>query len=276
VPAVYRKTPYPPPSAKQYGSWRYEARHYGSGARRGGPNQSSRSNQILHIRQIESQVDCRCWGKTGLRIAFNHAWPRAHIMVRARLWEGGGGIIEVHSIFIGAQSEGPSLVPTLPTQQHQTSLTAWAGQPSLRQQSLGSDYPLLFSDGDISSRLPSTTLDVTSTCHPSKSLPISWSAATKEHIINILYARLLFLFSNVICIFADNVGGLETVQAHLQTWATVGSASSLPKTIRPRVIIVITAESPSVTQDLLEKKDLRFSLSQYSPDVSQTFHSVRL
>jgi hypothetical protein len=72
---------------------------------------------------------------------------------------------------------------------------------------------------------------------------------------------VLFLFVDVICIFADDIGGLDAVRTSLSTWATVGrSASSLEH--RPRVLIVAEANGPSVTHDLLDESDFLFLLMQ--------------
>jgi hypothetical protein len=38
------------------------------------------------------------------------------------------------------------------------------------------------------------------------------------------------------CIFEDDLGGLNAVQEMILTWAKIGSGSSLPHVVRPRII----------------------------------------
>lgn len=66
---------------------------------------------------------------------------------------------------------------------------------------------------------------------------------------------------DVICIFADDISGLDAVRTSLLTWAIVGrSASSLEHW--PCVLIMAEANGLSVTHDLLDESDFLFLLMQ--------------
>ncbi|OJD23221.1 hypothetical protein ACJ73_05431 [Blastomyces percursus] len=66
-----------------------------------------------------------------------------------------------------------------------------------------------------------------------------------------------------------DVGGLEAVQSLLMKWATIGSASTLPDTIRPRIIVVTGKDNDSITQALLNEE---FFLLDIANDA--LFHSA--
>jgi hypothetical protein len=141
--------------------------------------------------------------------------------------------------------------------------------------SLKSDHPILFADADPN--LPATTYDNCQSSSPSRrvvSLP--WAAAVPHLVQDIVLSRLLFLFTDVICLFADDVGGLDGVKTLLTTWATIGSASSLPSTVRPRLLVISEEDHSSATYNLLEREDFRYHLLHNTGiDLSQTFASIK-
>ncbi|OAX77093.1 hypothetical protein ACJ72_08612, partial [Emergomyces africanus] len=84
------------------------------------------------------------------------------------------------------------------------------------------------------------------------------TASTSWQPHDLILARLTFLFCDVICIFADDVGEFAATVTLLMTWANIRSSSSLPRRIRPRVIIV--TGNTSVTDKALNEDDLFFNL----------------
>jgi hypothetical protein len=84
------------------------------------------------------------------------------------------------------------------------------------------------------------------------------------------------MFVDVICIFVDNVRGLNAVYDILSKWVRVRSISSLLLAIRLRVIIVISNIAHSVTYDILNETDFFFELNSTYPDLLQVFSDVRL
>lgn len=123
-----------------------------------------------------------------------------------------------------------------------------------------SDFPLLLLDSDPLSPIPQ--LLHSPTCHHEDVLPTSWPRKREHSTIDTLYGRLIFLFCDVICLFAEDFDGLPQVAHLLRSWLRVRSASSLSKKVRPRVIIVAKEETNSVTHSFLDLEDLRLSLQQ--------------
>jgi len=90
-----------------------------------------------------------------------------------------------------------------------------------------------------------------------------------------LYARLVALFSHVICIFTNDFGGLDNVTKFLTDWIKAGNPSSLPISLRPRVIVV-TGEEEAVTHDVLAVEGLRQGLqNDYDARIS-AFSSISI
>ncbi|CAI7656425.1 unnamed protein product [Penicillium crustosum] len=83
------------------------------------------------------------------------------------------------------------------------------------------------------------------------------------------------MFVDVICIFEDDLGGLNAVQDMILTWAHIGSGSSLPHVVRPRIIVVLGQQSQSVTQDQLDENDFFFDLCAKEPSIHHSFADIR-
>ena len=80
-------------------------------------------------------------------------------------------------------------------------------------------------------------------CHETTTYSIHWPVdgtriSSWRQMVERIHARLLFSFAQVLCLFVDDLGGMAGVATLLNTWATLGSGSALPKKTRPRLIIV--------------------------------------
>ncbi|KAB8067084.1 FabD/lysophospholipase-like protein [Aspergillus leporis] len=96
-------------------------------------------------------------------------------------------------------------------------------------------------------------------------------ASPVDRVWDTILARALCMFVDVICIFADDLGGLDAVHAWLTKWAIVArNASNLD--YRPRVLIVTSMNSRSITQDFLEETDFLFMLTQ-DRNISEVFRA---
>lgn len=137
--------------------------------------------------------------------------------------------------------------------------------------SLHSVYPKFFADCDPTALNLQEACTGPRTCHQDQLLSFG-SLPSRLH--DLLLCRLIFLFVDVVCVFADDLGGLDAVKSLLLTWANIGSGSSLPRVVRPRVIIVTRGEK-SVTSDILEEKDLLFDLHAEADAPYETFADVR-
>lgn len=71
---------------------------------------------------------------------------------------------------------------------------------------------------------------------------------------------MLFFFTDVICIFANNLGNVNDAINYLKIWATIGLVSGLSTITRPQVIIVASENSVSPTYDVLEIGEIETNL----------------
>ena len=79
-----------------------------------------------------------------------------------------------------------------------------------------------------------------------------------QYLYNVLYARLFYLFTDIVYVFADNFINFDYAVQLLKSQAAAGSASVYFNKIRPKVIIVRykDAASPSFIYNLLKIDDL--------------------
>lgn len=141
---------------------------------------------------------------------------------------------------------------------HHRTINLW-----LDNQSFLSDHPWIFADADLSCRSISPPFVSPRICHQQENLPVQWPKSRHEPH-DLIIARLLFLFTDVVCVFADDLGGLKGVQEYLSTWIQIGSASSLPAAVWPRVIVVLGNQPKSITQSVLEEDDFLFEILHLS------------
>jgi hypothetical protein len=153
---------------------------------------------------------------------------------------------------------------------HQQSVNLRADNRTLRSQ-----HPRLFADSDPTCRALSPAFESPQICHPHENIPVEWPS-TEYTPHDLILVRLLFLFVDVLCIFADDVGGLDVVKGLLSTWARIGSASSLPRVVRPRVMVVVGGQTKSVTQSFLDEEDFLFHvLEPDGPPLFSTFADIQ-
>ncbi|KFZ02091.1 hypothetical protein V500_00459 [Pseudogymnoascus sp. VKM F-4518 (FW-2643)] len=115
------------------------------------------------------------------------------------------------------------------------------------------------------------------TCHDTSNHHVSWpsdecNGPQRQQFIEHVHARLLSLFTDVLCLFAQDYGGLDAVAETLITWATIGPASSLEHHIRPRLLIVA-----NISGDDFASEALRLQLKLLShPGFSDSFSSLNV
>ncbi|KAL8673858.1 MAG: hypothetical protein Q9168_001723 [Polycauliona sp. 1 TL-2023] len=126
--------------------------------------------------------------------------------------------------------------------------------------SLQTKYPLFFAESDP---FAGTTLSTGTEhlCHESRSHPLLWPGYGVDALYDHIHSRLLFLFTDVICIFAEDFLDMDNLIHQLRTWAKLGRPTNLFPAVRPRVIVVRKGvqPSPSPLYDLLDQEDLRFN-----------------
>ncbi|PVH67631.1 FabD/lysophospholipase-like protein [Cadophora sp. DSE1049] len=114
------------------------------------------------------------------------------------------------------------------------------------------------------------------TCHETISHPVGWidegDRQKQQHLADYALARLLSLFIDVLCIFAQDCGGLAGVVDMLAEWTAIGSASSLPETVRPRLVVIT-----KIPGDTFASEALQFRLRVLSdPKFSESFSSLNV
>ncbi|KFY11829.1 hypothetical protein V491_07045 [Pseudogymnoascus sp. VKM F-3775] len=113
------------------------------------------------------------------------------------------------------------------------------------------------------------------TCHEASNHPVAWPSLEiprRQEFIDHVQARLLSLFTDVICLFAQDYGGLDAVAETLITWATIGPASNLEHPIRPRLLIVA-----NISGNHFASEALRLQLKVLShPGFSDSFSSLNV
>ncbi|OJD21794.1 hypothetical protein ACJ73_06867 [Blastomyces percursus] len=73
---------------------------------------------------------------------------------------------------------------------------------------------------------------------------VDWLLPSTCTVIDVLLSRFLFLFTDVILLFSHDFASLDDAIARLGTWTNIGSASTLPSTVRPRVMVIVPADAP--------------------------------
>ncbi|OGM39291.1 hypothetical protein ABOM_012150 [Aspergillus bombycis] len=110
--------------------------------------------------------------------------------------------------------------------------------------SVGSDNPTLFADGDINSNRECN--DPMPGVHD---YSVTWDVDNTNNALKLLYAHLLFIFADVVCIFADDFPDIASVAQFLIDCIESGSQSTLPRVVRPRVLVVLADYPDQAIQD---------------------------
>ncbi|GBF63944.1 calcium-independent phospholipase [Trichophyton mentagrophytes] len=138
----------------------------------------------------------------------------------------------------------------------------------LEASSINANRPILFSDskpcGDDS------VVSGPTHCHEETSYATLWPHSA----FDILHARLIFLFSDVICLFADDFSGLQAVAEQIKAWVAIGSASTLPPEVRPSLTIVTSGSGP--LQSLLAEEFRAEIYRVVGENITDSFRSVKL
>jgi hypothetical protein len=130
-------------------------------------------------------------------------------------------------------------------------------------------YPVLIANASPDGTAGTNPSSTGEKCHETTCHSLDWSSnmdATpcRQDLMDIIQARLLAMFVDVICIFADDCGGLPGVVAKLTTWAKLNSASSLPSTVRPRVLVVTRMPGEIFDSEVLRFWSQLFSTTTFS------------
>ncbi|CZT07006.1 uncharacterized protein RAG0_12591 [Rhynchosporium agropyri] len=110
------------------------------------------------------------------------------------------------------------------------------------------------------------------TCHETIRYPVGWidefDQPKQQHLAAHTLAKLFALFMDVLCIFAQDCGGLDGVVGLLTGWTVIGSASSLPRAIRPRLVVVTSVPGDNFASAALQFRLRVLSDSKFSASFS--------
>lgn len=146
---------------------------------------------------------------------------------------------------------------------------------SLDSASAGSSNPIYIINADRNAK-PYDGPDIAK-CHEIRSHRIEWrqkpgAVATFQDLI---FARLLFLIADVLCIFADDVeGGLQEVDCMLARWISCGPASTLPSSVKPRVLIITAQRQHHEPSLQLDRESIFATATQDA--FSDTFSAIKI
>lgn len=137
---------------------------------------------------------------------------------------------------------------------------------------LESRQPVLLADGDI---LQARRLHAPQKLAAGMGQPVLWDVCSAGRLLQVLWSRLIFLFADVVCIFIDDISTMKMLIKFLVVCQELGSASSLPQALLPRVVFIYGTE---VTDDGMDRsceslfyKDLKDSGSK---DLSRLFSRI--
>ena len=214
-------------------------------------------------------------------------WLRAHDVENGFVLQSGNRLHNITASFPRPEKQDPSLIFFIGRQLKAKALRAlFPGNTISHCRTFGianicahattitNDNPMLIADScpDYTQvKLLRRGRDI---CHKTVDYPVdNDNGRLKLHnLIDLVLTRLLSLFIDVLCIFAQDCGDLDNVVERLATWTARGSASSLPSTVRPRLLIVT-----SIPGDAFESEALRFRLRVLSdPKFSDSFSSLNV
>jgi hypothetical protein len=99
------------------------------------------------------------------------------------------------------------------------------------------DHPIFFADYRLGGTIPEKR---PCKCHETKSVPNAWPLGQTD-IHDSVLTHLIFPFSDLVCLFADDLGGVDAVMDHMEIWCAVEPTTDLANLARralPRVCII--------------------------------------
>lgn len=140
---------------------------------------------------------------------------------------------------------------------------------NLRREAGGDHAPVLFVDGDLRATL---SVQQSESYLRKTTYSALWADGGSEDVISLVYARLLFLFCDIVCIFAEDFPSLDHVAHFLLFVAQAGSASTLPVPVRPTALVVLGRGSET---HRLEMNKFHRTISAHRSRIAESFSTVR-
>ncbi|EXJ72783.1 uncharacterized protein A1O5_03930 [Cladophialophora psammophila CBS 110553] len=213
-------------------------------------------------------------------LEFVHARVERHIICNQRLQTLANHLPDKDSkypsiaLLLGHDTKNKVLRDLLPKgslKKQQANATSLNLRPDT--QSSKSPYPIYYADLDPTEHTCSLELGNKTGCHVQQHFQVSWVPESQQNLLDVVISRLLFLFTDVICLFADDLGGLETTRIFLTNWTLLAIGSHIGPPLRPRVLVV-QRDSGNPMQTL--ERDLFLSDLTRDVDINRVFASVKV
>lgn len=116
--------------------------------------------------------------------------------------------------------------------------------------------PIIIGDGDIPSHNRLPRLCNVQSCHETvdRVLIEEESSVKTVEASDIVYHRLISPFADVVCIFVEDVGGIDSTIQRLKAWTCNGQPSTL--FVRPALILVVTRGKKAEMENALNATSL--------------------
>jgi hypothetical protein len=143
-----------------------------------------------------------------------------------------------------------------------------------------SSRPVLLAEGDLPSLDKPRRALAAEKCHETASRQLNSKTLITPSLsesADKIYFRLLSPFTDVFCFFADDVGKFRPIVQRLALWLDLGQPSTLPKSTRPKVLIVTERGEGVLGDDESDLRDFKRMLSEETTmDVAEQFSDIRL
>jgi hypothetical protein len=145
--------------------------------------------------------------------------------------------------------------------------------------SVFSSRPVLLAEGDLPNLSKLTSPLAIEKCHETDSRPLydrTLATPTLSDSADRIYFRLLSPFTDVFCFFADDVGKFKPIVQRLALWLDLGQPSTLPKSTRPKVLIVTERDDAHNNNESDLKAFKRMLSNETTMDVSEQFSDIQV
>ena len=136
--------------------------------------------------------------------------------------------------------------------------------------SIFNENPILYADCSLTTDLASDSISQVERCHESIKRRLLWYSGealqlTGIETVDYLFARLLCPFSDVFCLFLEDLGGMQSVVERLVSWLEKGQALAVPKPANPSLVLVVESDAPGANAEREVKEELFQILEQRTP-----------
>jgi hypothetical protein len=123
--------------------------------------------------------------------------------------------------------------------------------------------PLLIVDSEMPSKILRTKSTSTK-CHEviKRLVQRPNGSCRLDEISSGIYTQFLFPFVDIFCFFSDDLGGFKQVARHLAAWLEQCQTSTIPRSTRPRVVIVTEKIPPGAENEKEARKAFLWLLSE--------------